>query len=178
MRLSETLSTALLVHSHIIVDVGDCLGQLIRSHRHLWLAETSLPPAVRARLVALPVEPGRVFHPSTREVLEQAGEARRTREKICAASRKPDPPPSTSGARGRGGSPRLPPFQTRPPFRPARAEAERSFHGRAKRCAVIWGTGEAGRPLAMTVRGGLWVPASATEVDCGWDEVWTPGPSR
>ena len=145
VRFSETLSTALSVHSHIIADVGDCLGQLIRSRRHLWLAETSLPPAVRTRLVALPVEPGRVFHSSTREVLEQAGEARRTREKICAAFRKPDPSPSTSAARGRGGSPRLPPLQTRPPFRPARAEAERSFRGHAKSRRGAWSSGGRGR---------------------------------
>ena len=99
-QLLETLSTALSVQHHVTADVGDCLGQIIRSRRHLWLSETSLPPAVRAQLVALPVEPGRVFHSSTRAALEQAGEARRTKEKICAAFRKPGPRPSASGAQG------------------------------------------------------------------------------
>ena len=136
-RLSEMLSAALSVQSYVTTDVGDCLGQLVRSRRHLWLAETSLPPAMRAQLVALPVEPGRVFHSSTRAALEQAGEARRTKEKICAAFRKTGARPSAARSQdarpdwARGEPSRYFPQSGPPPSLPSReGEGARSFRGR------------------------------------------------
>ena len=137
VQLSELLSTALSVQQHITADVGDCLAQLIRSRRHLWLSETSFPPMVRAQLVALPVEPGRVFHTSTRSVLEQAGEAVRAKEKIYSAFKKPVSLPAAAGARmgprpgwSRGGAPRPPSRSAPSPQQSRRGATGRSFRGR------------------------------------------------
>ena len=150
-RLVETLTAALSVQSYVTRDIGDSLGRTVRLRRHLWLAETALPAAVRSQLVALPVEPDRVFHTSTRAALEQTGEARRARDKICGAFRSPRP----SGSRAyrapprpvQGGRPWPSPSPS--PSQPQRGQGRRSFRQREAR----------GRGQAAKRRGGAGAPA-------------------
>ena len=41
----------------------------------VWLAQTSLPEAIRTELLNLPVAPGHVFHPETKVVLDRTERA-------------------------------------------------------------------------------------------------------
>ncbi len=89
---SKTLiESALSAHSQLTGDMGETMSSAILWRRQVWLAQTSLPDAIKAELMNLPVMPGQVFHPGSQEVLEGAEQSITLRETIQRACRKPAP---------------------------------------------------------------------------------------
>ena len=131
-RLARSLTTALTLQSQVVRDLGECLAGLVRSRRHLWLGASSFPLAIRDRLVSLPVEPGRVFHSSSRAVLEGVGEARKARRKITEGLKptKPKAPPRPKASRGSVPAMVSPLAQLDRPQKPGWAPPGRPFRGR------------------------------------------------
>ncbi|CAL8362128.1 unnamed protein product [Arctogadus glacialis] len=65
------VEAALSAHSQLTRDVGDSMAAAVLCRRQVWLAQTSLPEAIRTELLNLPVAPGHVFHPETQAVLDR-----------------------------------------------------------------------------------------------------------
>ena len=144
-QVSKALTTALTLQSQVVRDLGECLACNVRSRRHLWLRGSSLPLAVREQLVALPVEPRRVFHSTSRAVLEGIGEARKARRKIVEGLKvaRPKAPPRRAASykpqASSSSAPTLPP----PPPRSQGGSNKRPFRGH-----------KAGRGRGASSRGG------------------------
>ncbi|CAL8406948.1 unnamed protein product [Arctogadus glacialis] len=69
------VEAALSAHSQLTRDVGDSMAAAVLSRCQVWLAQTSLPEAIRTELLNLPVAPGHVFHPESQAVLDRTERA-------------------------------------------------------------------------------------------------------
>ena len=76
------VEAALSAHSQLTRDVGDSMAAAVLCRRQVWLAQTSLPEAIRTELLNLPVTPGHVFHPETQTVLDRTERAVASREAV------------------------------------------------------------------------------------------------
>ncbi|CAL8270828.1 unnamed protein product [Arctogadus glacialis] len=76
------LEAALSAHSQLTRDVGDSMAAAVLCRHQVWLAQTSLPEAIRTELLNLPVVPGHVFNPETQAVLDLTGRAAASREAV------------------------------------------------------------------------------------------------
>ena len=131
-HLAATLTSALTLHSQMVRDLGESLSTTVRTRRQLWLRQAPFPVTVKERLIALPVEPGRVFHSSSRSSLDTLSDARQSREKVMQAlrggrpgapPRRGKPYPKKPAARG------APPAGPAPPSRPPWSSARQPFRG-------------------------------------------------
>ncbi|CAL8361515.1 unnamed protein product [Arctogadus glacialis] len=73
------VEVALSAHSQLTRDVGDSMAAAVLWRRQVWLAQTSLPEAIRTELLNLPVAPGHVFHPESQAVLDRTERAAASR---------------------------------------------------------------------------------------------------
>ncbi|CAL8287194.1 unnamed protein product [Gadus morhua 'NCC'] len=76
------VEAALSAHAQLTRDVGDSMAAAVLCRRQVWLAQTSLPEAIRTELLNLPVTPGHVFHPETQTVLDRTERAVASREAV------------------------------------------------------------------------------------------------
>ncbi|CAL8255622.1 unnamed protein product [Boreogadus saida] len=76
------VEAALSAHSQLTRDVGDSMAAAVLWRRQVWLAQTSLPEAIRTELLNLPVAPGHVFHPESQAVLDRTERAAASREAV------------------------------------------------------------------------------------------------
>lgn len=76
------IDTALITHSQLTRDIGASMSSAILARRQIWLAQTSLPDAIRKDLTNMPVVPGRIFHTDAQALLDTADQARRRRESV------------------------------------------------------------------------------------------------
>ena len=76
------VEAALSAHSQLTRDVGDSMAAAVLCRRQVWLAQTSLPEAIRTELLNLPVAPGHAFHPESQAVFDRTECAAASREAV------------------------------------------------------------------------------------------------
>jgi hypothetical protein len=80
--MMSLIDTALITHSQLTRDIGASMSSAILARRQIWLAQTSLPDAIKKDLTNMPVVPGRIFHTDSQSLLDSADQARRRRESV------------------------------------------------------------------------------------------------
>lgn len=76
------VDAALSSHSQLTHDLGDVMASAVLCHRQVWLAQTSLPDAIRQELLNLPMVPGHIIYIESQEVLDCTERTATSRESV------------------------------------------------------------------------------------------------
>lgn len=84
---SDACDAALHTFAYLTKALGDVLATLVHTRRHVWLAQSALPESTRRALRNLPTEPGVLFGPGSREILDRAAEVDHARQRFSRIRR-------------------------------------------------------------------------------------------